>query len=120
MGVVLGCQRLLLVLFILKVEGNFEEKKWAQKMQKRLFAFSVKGSVDASSLSESFGAYQIYLDKEWDIFIHPIFRERNFCADILAKLGVNHLEFLVMVHQPLPCLSWALLIDVMRVSFIRI
>jgi len=62
---------------------------------------------------------QIYLVKEWDIFIHPIFREGNSCADILAKLGVNHLEPLVMVHQPLSCLSLALLADSIGVSFIR-
>jgi len=62
---------------------------------------------------------QVYLDNELDISIHHIFREGNSCADILAKLGANHLESLVMVHQPLSCLSSALLADAMGVSFIR-
>jgi len=54
---------------------------------------------------------QIYLVKEWDISIHHIFRERNSYADILAKLGAKHSESLVMMHQPLSCLSLALLAD---------
>ncbi|AET03840.1 hypothetical protein MTR_8g076330 [Medicago truncatula] len=43
----------------------------------------------------------------------------NSCADILAKQGTNQSESLVMVHQPLSCLSLALLADATRVSFIR-
>jgi len=62
---------------------------------------------------------QMYLDKVWDISIHHIFREGNSCADILAKLGADHSESLVMVHQPLSCLSSTLLADAMGVSFIR-
>jgi len=61
---------------------------------------------------------RMYLDKECDISIHHIFRERNSCADILEKLGINHFESLVMIHQLLSCLSSVLLTD-MGVSFIR-
>ena len=62
---------------------------------------------------------KIYLVKEWNISIHHIFREGNSCADILAKLGAKHSESLVMAHQPLSCLSLALLADATGVSFIR-
>jgi len=61
---------------------------------------------------------QMYLVKEWDIFIHHIFREGNSCADI-TKLGANHSKSLVMVHQPLPYLSLVLLAYAIGVSFIK-
>jgi len=60
-----------------------------------------------------------YLVKDWDISIHHILREGNSCADILAKKGANHMGPLVKVHEQLPCLSLALLADVVGVSFIR-
>jgi len=44
---------------------------------------------------------------------------QNSCVDILAKLGAKHLESLVMIYQPLSCLSLALLADATRMSFIR-
>jgi len=58
---------------------------------------------------------QLYLVKEWDIFIYHIFREGNSCADILVKLSAN----IVMMHQPLSCLPSTLLGDVIWVSFIK-
>jgi len=41
-------------------------------------------------------------------------REWNVCVDILAKIGVNCLESLIMVNEPFPDLSSVLLADAQR------
>jgi len=61
-----------------------------------------------------------YLAKDWFISIDHIFREGNSCVDILDKLGANSSDHLVILVEPLSCLSHALLGHALDVSFSRI
>ncbi|XLT87235.1 hypothetical protein HN873_008988 [Arachis hypogaea] len=60
------------------------------------------------------------LVKMEDVEVRHIYREANFCADALAKLGQEHELGIKFWEQPPPCLFHHLLADASGMKFSRI
>jgi ribonuclease HI len=68
--------------------------------------------------NEVFSIRQL-LAKDWEVVINHMLRERNACADVLAKMGATSYLPLVKISTPPNELLMPLLVDAHGIVFLR-
>jgi len=80
----------------------------------------IEGTSQFHHYANELEMFRDFMKKDWTISLYHTFRERNACANVLAKLRVINVDALFVLQDPPSSLSLTLLGDALGMSFVRI